>query len=376
MSVPQPRILAMTETHQATHTIIQTTGRPAATSDVAATLTGITGGVLAAVTAAQYASVAWARGRWLTGHAPTHSVVATLDALQATLGQGPSLHVLRAQCAVTIPDTDRETRWPVFAAQAAELGVGSMMSLPLSVRAERFGVLNLYAARPHAFTGDDETMAAVFATRAAVALYRAAERDHVQAMASRDRLVRNTGIPAPRHHRTATAVFDWIVHDSYRASLRRPRLVRRLVHEHGHLDPPVNPSQTAERPERPDTGMTTEAANGLRVIRGMIADAVVVWAFGEVDMLTAPRLAEALRAGCVATTPPGPLVIDLSGIRFFSAAGLTVLVATQLLCRERQVSLRVVANHRSVLLPLRVTGVDALLDVVPALAHATRPHGA
>ena len=58
-----------------------------------------------------------------------------------------------------------------------------------------------------------------------------------------------------------------------------------------------------------------------------------------------------------------------------SALWLTVLVAARLLCRERQVTLRVVANHRSVLLPLRVTGVDALLDVTPTLAQATRPHG-
>ena len=360
MSVPQPLNHGMNETDQVTRTISQATGRPAAMSDVVATLTDVTGLGLAAVTAAQYASIAWARGRWLTGQAPPHPVVATLDALQATLGNGPSLHALRTQRAVTISDTDHETRWPVFGARAAELGVGSMMSLPLSVRAEGFGVLNLYAARPHAFAGDDETVAAVFATRAAVALYRAAERDHVQAMAKRDLAARSTDVPPPHHDL---------------ASQRVPRLVRRMAHQHGHLDPPVDPGRTAEQPRRRDAVMTTEVANGLRVIRSTIADAVVVRAFGEVDMLTAPSLAEALRAGCVATTPPGPLVIDLTGIQFFAAAGLTVLVAAQLLCRERQVTLRVVANHRSVLLPLRVTGVDALLDVTPTLAQATRPQG-
>jgi len=370
-----PPDTAMSTVHdEAARTVGGTVRLGMATSDVVAALTDISSGVLATVAAAQYASVAWARGRWLTGHAPTHPVVATLDSLQATLGQSPSLHALRTQHTVTIPDTDHETRWPMFAARAAQVGVGSMMSLPLSVRAEGFGVLNLYATRPHAFTSDDETTAAAFATRAAIALYQAAERDHVQAMASRDVIVPSTDIPMPRHHVT-TAVFDWLVRDSYRASLRLPDLVRRLVHDHAHPGSLINPSQTAERPGRLDT-VTTEVANGLRVIRGTIADAVVVQASGEVDLLTAPSLAGALRAGCVATTPPGLLVIDLTGIRFFSAAGLTVLLATQLLCRERQVALRVVANHRSVLLPLRITGVDTLFDIAPTLAEATRSLGA
>ena len=96
--------------------------------------------------------------------------MSTLDAAQATLGQGPCLDALREQRTVTIPDTSNETRWPAFAMRAAELGVGSMLSLPLSVRQEGWGVLNLYARRPHAFTGDDETIGSVFAARAAIAL--------------------------------------------------------------------------------------------------------------------------------------------------------------------------------------------------------------
>lgn len=65
--------------------------------NTAATLAEITSGVLGATAAAQYASIAWARGRWLTGQAPTHPVVATLDTLQAVLEQGPCLDALRAR---------------------------------------------------------------------------------------------------------------------------------------------------------------------------------------------------------------------------------------------------------------------------------------
>lgn len=89
-------------------------------------------------------------------------------------------------------------------------------------------------------------------------------------------------------------------------------------------------------------------------------------------MYTAPDLAAALRAVC----GPGPLVIDLSGIRFLSAAGLTSLLTTRWYCREQQLTLRVVATQRSVLRPLRITGLDTLFDITPTLDEATQPHGA
>jgi anti-anti-sigma factor len=103
-----------------------------------------------------------------------------------------------------------------------------------------------------------------------------------------------------------------------------------------------------------------------------MGDVVVVQASGEVDMFTAPGLGAALRAACDAARPTGSLVIDLSGIRFFSAAGLTQLDTVRRYCRERQLTLRVVATHRSVLRPLQITGLAALFDIAPTLEDATR----
>lgn len=101
--------------------------------------------------------------------------------------------------------------------------------------------------------------------------------------------------------------------------------------------------------------------------------AVVVRAVGEVDTATAPVLAAALRTGCTAARSPGPLVVDLTGLRFLSAAGLTPLVTTLWRCVERRVPLRVVAAHRDVLRPLHLTGLDALFDIRPSLAEALGP---
>jgi anti-sigma B factor antagonist len=113
--------------------------------------------------------------------------------------------------------------------------------------------------------------------------------------------------------------------------------------------------------------------HGLLVTRDRVGDAVVVRASGDVDLHTAAAFAAALREGCVSARPPGPLVIDLTEIRLFSAAGLKLLVTIQQHCRERQVALRVVATHRSVLRPLQVTSLDEVFDVGPSLEEAIRP---
>jgi hypothetical protein len=159
--------------------------RGATAPDVAAKVAEVTQAALAAVAAARYTSIAWAQGNELTEQAAAHPAVATLDVLQAILGQGPSLDALRARHTVTIPDTGCEQRWPVFAAHASQVGVGTMVSLPLSVRQENLGVLNLYATRPDAFTSDDEATATVFANDAATTLSGAAEPDSVQAVTGR-----------------------------------------------------------------------------------------------------------------------------------------------------------------------------------------------
>ena len=213
----------------------------------------------------------------------------------------------------------------------------------------------------------------MFAARAAVALYRAAERDQVRALARSEVREPATGIPTQRHHPGTAAVFGWLLRDSHHADLTFAARIRRMVKEHVHRDPPVGLGWTVERP---DTVRATHVVNGLRVTWGTIANVVVVRASGEVDMLTASGLAAALHAGRGAAHPAGLLVIDLTGLRFFSAAGLTVLVVTRRHCRERQVTVRLVATDRSVLLPLRITGLDELFDIAPTLAAAIRPPGA
>lgn len=85
---------------------------------------------------------------------------------------------------------------------------------------------------------------------------------------------------------------------------------------------------------------------------------------GEVDLATAPALAEALELTRRYARKVGgitEIVIDLRPVKFLSAAGLAVLARAHSRCHRDAVPLRVVADRRAVILPLRLTGLDETL---------------
>ncbi|GAB3459756.1 STAS domain-containing protein [Actinophytocola sediminis] len=96
--------------------------------------------------------------------------------------------------------------------------------------------------------------------------------------------------------------------------------------------------------------------------------AVVITVRGEVDLATGPLMHDALFAHLRQSS--APLVIDLTDVGFFAAAGLTVLVAARQAAALTGNTLCVVAPQRLVLRPLTITGLDRELDIHPDLAQA------
>lgn len=92
---------------------------------------------------------------------------------------------------------------------------------------------------------------------------------------------------------------------------------------------------------------------------------VVVSLTGELDMLTVSRAASVLDD---AATRDLPMVVDLTGLTFFSSAGLTLLV--RLSEQEPRRDVRLVADHRVVLLPLELAGLRDLFPVHSSLHDA------
>jgi GAF domain-containing protein len=74
-----------------------------------------------------------------------------LELLQVQLGQGPCLDCFRSGRAVTATDLGTDRRWPRFADAAAEAGLGAVQALPMRLRAQVIGTLNLFRDTPGDF---------------------------------------------------------------------------------------------------------------------------------------------------------------------------------------------------------------------------------
>lgn len=94
-------------------------------------------------------------------------------------------------------------------------------------------------------------------------------------------------------------------------------------------------------------------------------DAVVLAVRGEVDLSTTSFLENALLAHLYDAPQ---VIVDLTGVSFLSAAGLTVLVNARAAAVAAGGSVCLVARTRVVLLPLTITGLDCGFDIFPELA--------
>jgi anti-sigma B factor antagonist len=98
--------------------------------------------------------------------------------------------------------------------------------------------------------------------------------------------------------------------------------------------------------------------------------AVVVRAWGEVDMSNADLLDEQLRDATAMAVPPAPVVLDLAGVSFLPSTGLKLLSSHHDRCAEHGSPLRVVAAHRRVLRPIQITGLDQKLALARSVDQA------
>jgi GAF domain-containing protein len=93
-----------------------------------------------------------------------------VDSTQYETGIGPCLDAFRHQQVFRIESTTEDGQWPDFSKACVEHGILSTLSLPLGVRGNGIGALNLYSKEPAAFSEDDEQLGMMFAAQASVAL--------------------------------------------------------------------------------------------------------------------------------------------------------------------------------------------------------------
>ena len=135
------------------------------------------------------------------------------------------------------------------------------------------------------------------------------------------------------------------------------------------------PSSPGTEPQggQPATGDSRSSGIEIEVGTGPVTqDAVVLRVDGEVDVVSAPVLAQHLDRHFAVRAPEDTrlLVLDLSGVTFLASAGLAVLANTRAVAARRGVEVRLVASSRIVLRPLELTGLDLALPTVPDVASA------
>lgn len=94
----------------------------------------------------------------------------------------------------------------------------------------------------------------------------------------------------------------------------------------------------------------------------------VVFVYGEIDVLTAPRLHETLHE--VIAESPGSLLVDLANVTFIDSTGLGALVVAHRHLEERGGRLRLVSVPPAVAQVLEVTGLMNRFEVYPDMDAA------
>lgn len=95
---------------------------------------------------------------------------------------------------------------------------------------------------------------------------------------------------------------------------------------------------------------------------------VVLAVSGEIDLLTADEFESQLKS--VLSPPNEVVILDLSDVKFFSSAGLSVLLASAESAKSSGISFRLVTTERVVLRPLEVTGVSNFFTIFDSVDEA------
>jgi anti-sigma B factor antagonist len=98
---------------------------------------------------------------------------------------------------------------------------------------------------------------------------------------------------------------------------------------------------------------------------GRPAPDVVVAIGGEVDIVTAARVRAELRLAQALS--PGRLILDLAGVTFLDAAGISAILSP---CRRGEVRVTLVAPPGRVRRLLQIVGADRAVDILEARPEA------
>ncbi len=176
--------------------------------DTEAALRSMTKFAVDAIPGAEYATVTLVANGTIETPVMVGDLGGQADNLQRELGEGPCIRAAVSDLTVWIDDMRTETRWPNFAAAAADLGIRSMACFFLYIDGDDSAALNLHSTEPAAFTAEARQLGELFAAHAATALGAIQEKQQLRAaLGSRDIIGQAKGMIMERYRLDADEAF-------------------------------------------------------------------------------------------------------------------------------------------------------------------------
>lgn len=165
--------------------------------------------------------------------------VRQIDDIQYGIGEGPCITAAAERRTVRSGALGLDPAWPRFGPRAKDLGVNSVVSLPLVLDNDVLGALNVYAHKFDAFTPRAADVGELFAVPAAIAVHNVRLLLRAQllahqlqtALSSRAVIDRAIGITMSRHGGDAEEAFARLREISQRTNTKLSVVAQTMVDE-------------------------------------------------------------------------------------------------------------------------------------------------
>ncbi|NOL45472.1 GAF and ANTAR domain-containing protein [Kribbella sandramycini] len=121
--------------------------------------------------------------------AVTDPAIEELYRLQIDSDAGPLITALETRAVLVVQDIADDTEWPAWRDKALELGIRSVLHVPMVLGNRPIGALSPYNEAPDSFSADDEAIAHILARHASVAVASARQEENMAAAVDARKLV-------------------------------------------------------------------------------------------------------------------------------------------------------------------------------------------
>jgi GAF domain-containing protein len=164
--------------------------------------------------------------------AATSELVHELDQLQYSMGEGPCLHAIESDPVVVVQHARDDTRWPRFLQAAVAKGMRSQLGMRLYLDEQSRGGLNLYSTTSDTIDAENESLAELFASHAALAMGRLRIEENLgAALASRTTIGIALGLIMERYGMDRDRAFAYLTRIASTSERKLRDVAEHLVEE-------------------------------------------------------------------------------------------------------------------------------------------------